>query len=214
MKTVRLMPVVMSLLSLAMGLNPFCKACAFRRQKRRGGLGGLVVPLTYLSIMGAPVYGRGLLPGSGGMIDFERLTPRSSPNEYLIAPTDSAPAFDDDERREAAPVFPISAEELRTAFESMLQDRMPILGETYSRPTLSDDEKAQCVYVERTPLLRFPDVINVQFISLSPTTSTLAIHSGSVYGYSDVGKNKARLGEMMTALRDLPASMRRASVPV
>ena len=70
------------------------------------------------------------------------------------------------------------------------------------------------MYVERTPLFRFPDVLNVEFVPLSETTSTVVLHSGSVFGQSDLGKNEARVRELLDALRDLPPAMKRASVPV
>ena len=35
----------------------------------------------YLAVMGAPVYGQDLLPGTGGLLDFDSLTPRVSTNE-------------------------------------------------------------------------------------------------------------------------------------
>jgi uncharacterized protein (DUF1499 family) len=62
--------------------------------------------------------------------------------------------------------------------------------------------------------LRFPDVLNVRFVELTERTSTLVLHSGSVYGYSDVGKNKERVGEMLEALRDLPPAMQKSAVAV
>ena len=104
------------------------------------------------------------------------------------------------------------ADALKDAFEEMLVARYSI--KAYARPTISSDEKRQYVYVERTPLLRFPDIINVQFVPLTETSSTLLLHSGSVYGYSDVGKNKQRVTEMIKSLSALPASLTRSSVQV
>ena len=53
-----------------------------------------------------------------------------------------------------------------------------------------------------------------RFVPLTETTSTLCLHSQSVYGYDDLGKNKQRVGDMLKALRDLPASMLKSTVTV
>ena len=69
-------------------------------------------------------------------------------------------------------------------------------------------------YVERTPLFRFPDVINVQFVEVDDNSSTLILHSASVYGQSDLGKNKERVTEMLSALSDLPKALTATAVSV
>ena len=53
------------------------------------------------------------------------------------------------------------------------------------------------VYVERTPLFRFPDVINAQFLDSGNGTSTLILHSASVYGLDDLGKNRERVEDLL-----------------
>lgn len=204
--------LVVGLVGVAAGLRPGCVSRAWRRRRRRPNPSALL-PLAYLGVMGAPIYGRGLVPGTGDLLDFATLAPRSSPNEFLAAPPDAAPAFDDAAKRAAAPTFPVAADELRSAFERALRSRMlPGLGDVYARPTKSAGRRF--VYVERTPLFRFPDVLNVEFVPLSETTSTVVLHSGSVFGQSDLGKNEARVRELLDALRDLPPAMKRASVPV
>ena len=183
-----------------------------RRRRRR------VTPLNplglYLGVMGAPVYGRDLLPFLGGLVDFETLEPRDSPNEYLSAPADAAPAFVSADKRQNATVYPVSVTALKDAFEKMLADRQPVAGELFAKPTLADVASSRYTYVERTPLLRFPDVINVQFLEAGEDSSTLVLHSASVYGYDDLGKNKQRVTEMLAALNDLPRAMTASAVSV
>lgn len=205
----------------AMALNMFRNQCRDRRRDK-GGTGNvffpaLTVPVAgFFGVMCAPVYGKGL-PGLGGMIDFETLTVRTSPNEYLVAPLDSCPKFIDSDingerRREEAPVYPINADELKRSFEAMLNKRYTV--QAFAKPTISDREKRQYVYVERTPLLRFPDIINVQFIPLDANTSTLILHSASIYGYSDLGKNRQRVKEMIRDIPNLPPRMSRNTIQV
>ena len=149
MATMRRRFSVLALVLPAMALNPFVAA----KKKTTAFLSPLLMgPTLYLGVMGAPIYGRGL-PGAGGLLDFDTLAPRTSPNEYLAAPADEAPKFDDDAKREVAPVFPVSADDLKAAFEAMLAGRAPVLGDVYARPTLSDEATRRHVYVrERRPI--------------------------------------------------------------
>ena len=57
-------------------------------------------------------------------------------------------------------------------------------------------------------------MINVQFLDVGDNQSTLVLHSASVYGQSDLGKNKERVTEMLAALSDLPAAMTATAVSV
>ena len=170
----------------------------------------------YLGVMGAPVYGRDILPFLGGLIDFEALEPRSSPNEYLAAPLDAAPLFNDTSKRIASPTYPVSAEELRTSFEQALAKRQPINGDFWAKPVQEDTDAfaSRFVYVERTPLFRFPDVVNVQFLDVGNGSSTLILHSASVYGQSDLGKNKERVEDLLKRISDLPSNMTATAVSV
>ena len=128
----------------------------------------------YLSVMGAPVYGQGLLPGAGGLVDFETLQPRVSTNEYLVAPSDACPAFPASptggggggpRRGPDAPVYDLPVDQLQRLFSEMVSDQY-ILKE-YAQPTAaSKPDERRLVFVQRTPLLRFPDVINVAFLAL------------------------------------------------
>ncbi|KAJ1449293.1 hypothetical protein M885DRAFT_572994 [Pelagophyceae sp. CCMP2097] len=151
--------------------------------------------------MGAPIYGKDLIPGTGGMLDLDDFSPRSTPNEYMAAPADACARFTDDAKREASPIFPISVDELQREFEAMLRGRCAV--PLYARPTLSDVAMRQFVYVERTPLFRFPDILNVRFLRLGDESSTLVLHSASVFGASDLGKNEQRVKEMIKSLSTL-----------
>jgi uncharacterized protein (DUF1499 family) len=48
-------------------------------------------------------------------------------------------------------------------------------------------------YVERSRLMRVPDLVTMRFIPSGATRATLAIYSRSVYGYSDRGVNQRRV---------------------
>lgn len=200
-------------------LRPPC-APRFGRNRCRGRRRFIRPPPSplplYFGVMGAPVYGRDILPFLGGLIDFEALEPRSSPNEYLAAPLDAAPLFNDTAKRIVAPTYPVSAEELRTSFEQALAKRQPLNGDFWAKPVQEDSDAfaSRFVYVERTPLFRFPDVVNVQFLEVGNGSSTLILHSASVYGQSDLGKNKERVEDLLKRISDLPTNMTATAVSV
>ena len=65
---------------------------------------------------------------------------------------------------------------------------------------LADHKGVQFDYVQRSPRFRFPDIITVRFIPVSPSRSTLAIYSRSVYGRRDFGVNEKRVQEWMALI--------------
>ena len=49
------------------------------------------------------------------------------------------------------------------------------------------------VVIQHTPLLRFPDIVTVEFVALGADRSSLAIYSRARYGISDFGTNRRRV---------------------
>ena len=175
----------------------------------------------YLAVMGAPVYGQDLLPGTGGLLDFDSLTPRVSTNEYLVAPANRCASFTPDmmvsggggggsRRGPDSPQYEVPVDELQRLFLNMVEEQYIL--KQYAQPTTSSKpEERRFVFVQRTPLLRFPDVINVQFLALPSDIddqdimngrSTFIVHSGSVYGFDDLGKNRERVTDWLQRLDD------------
>lgn len=178
----------------------------------------------YLAVMGAPIYGQDLLPGTGGLLDFDSLTPRVSTNEYLVAPANRCASFTPDmmvsggggggvRRGPDAPQYEVPVDELQRLFLNMVEEQYIL--KQYAQPTTSSKpEERRFVFVQRTPRLRFPDVINVQFLALPSNIddqdiksgrSTFIIHSGSVYGFDDLGKNRSEspIGCSASTIRSL-----------
>ena len=83
-------------------------------------------------------------------------------------------------------------EDLRRRWQDLVaaQPRVEVLAET----------DRQIDYVQRSARFRFPDVVTVRFIPVSPSQSTLAIFSRSLYGRSDFGVNRARIESWLSAL--------------
>jgi hypothetical protein len=55
-----------------------------------------------------------------------------------------------------------------------------------------DDAVAQIVFVQRTPFLRFPDVVRVQAIQAPGGKTALAVFCRALYGFYDFGVNRRR----------------------
>ena len=55
-------------------------------------------------------------------------------------------------------------------------------------------------FVVRALIFRWPDVVTYTTIPLTPTTSTFAIHSYSVFGGSDLGVNRKRVEKIISGV--------------
>lgn len=132
----------------------------------------------------------GMLPHKDpAPVDFATLVRPDSPNTYLIAPAGFGAAKADD----AAPVFAIPEAQLKEKFVAMIarEPRIELLSQSA--------DGLQLQYVQRTRMVRFPDIIDVRFLPLEGGRSSLALYSRSVYGRSDLGVNKARAKAWVSA---------------
>ena len=168
-------------------------------------LGRLVKPflpvLGWYAVANLPIYGigewTGKADGLGAMTDFStlqnRLPPPAVANEYIVAPRGVAPR--------ARVVDPGLAFEGTTAKELYPIIDKAIRAEGLVTPIAKDEATLRLEYVQRTPLLRFPDIITVQAVDLpGGKASSLAMHSYSIYGAGDLGTNKARVKTFLAAI--------------
>ena len=149
----------------------------------------------FYALMLAPIYGIGLPGFLGSMTDFQTVQNRGTattiPNEYFIAP-------DNYMRRARAQleseVYPVSADVLQDSLDKVITslDRISYID--------SDSSTRRKEYVQRALIFRWPDVITYTTIPITPTTSTLALHSYSVYGAGDLGVNRARVENIISKL--------------
>lgn len=125
-------------------------------------------------------------------IAFSDLELTEKPNQFLVCP----PGICNADPHADSPVFDVSIEELRDRWHEIIaaQPRMELL--------IADQERHQFEYVQRSARFRFPDIITVRFISVSPSQSTLAIYSRSVYGKSDFGVNRERIEAWLRILHE------------
>ena len=115
-----------------------------------------------------------------------------NPNQFLVCP----PGVCNADPHADSPVFDVSVDELRERWHEVIapQPHMELL--------VADQERDHFEYVQRSARFRFPDIIVVRFISVSPSQSTLAIYSRSVYGKSDFGVNRERIEAWLRILHE------------
>lgn len=129
--------------------------------------------------------------GDVPVIDFATLQRDSVPNQYLLCPKAMCTTQTDGE----APVFDVPVEQLQVAWDEMLAEQPRLL------LLRRDVTNTQIDYVQRTRLLRFPDLVTVRFVSIDDTHSTVAIYSRSVWGKGDMGVNRARIEEWLARVK-------------
>lgn len=120
---------------------------------------------------------------------FASLKRPASSNHWLIAPQ-GFPG----KPNEATPEYPVPVARLQSAFEE-------VVGALQNVRVKSRDG-ALIHYIARTAIFRFKDDIRVQFLSLAPQSSGLAIYSASRIGFTDLGANRRRLRQWLDLLGD------------
>ncbi len=125
----------------------------------------------------------GCSAGNPGFTDLANLERPSSPNTYLVCPADRTTAKIDQE----PPLYPVDAAALWQRWSTAVPEEPRVA--TLAR----DDPGRRLLVVQRTPFLRFPDVVQLEVYEVTDETSTLCLYSRSVYGYSDFGANRRRV---------------------
>ncbi len=127
-------------------------------------------------------------------VDFSDVSLTDKPNQFLMCP----PHLCNADRHADSPMFDVSVDQLSERWREVVaaQPRVELL--------VASQERQQFDYVQRSARFRFPDIITVRFISVSPSQSTLAIFSRSVYGKNDFGVNRKRIESWLMMLREGP----------
>jgi uncharacterized protein (DUF1499 family) len=129
-------------------------------------------------------------PPDLGPVAFERLSRRSSPNDALVCPPGECGSAAVDIR---PPTYALAANELRRRVKSYF-------AETGAVQVAADDAELHDRYVARTPLMRFPDTVDVEVFPADADHASLALYSRSQLGFYDFGTNLARLRRLLEAL--------------
>ncbi len=119
-----------------------------------------------------------------------------TPNSWRVVPPGQSPGA----AGQVSPIYRATPAELMAAF-----DRIALSKPDTERLAGSVDD-GFVTYVQRTPLVKYPDYISVKAIDIGEGKSALAILSRSRFGKSDLGVNKARITEWLAGLEDLVAT--------
>jgi uncharacterized protein (DUF1499 family) len=125
------------------------------------------------------------------VVDFATLQRAPAPNQYLLCPVGLCTTETDG----VAPTFDLPADQLQGAWELMIAEEPRV------QEAGRDLALMQVDYVQRSRLLRFPDLITVRFLPVDDAHATLAIYSRSIYGQGDMGVNRARIEEWLAKLK-------------
>ncbi len=118
-----------------------------------------------------------------------------TPNSYrVVQPGSPVP-----ESGRESPLFAATPSELMAAFEAHA------LAQPDTIRLAGSSEEGFTTFVQRTPLVKYPDYISVRAVSVGEGQSALVILSRSRYGQSDLGVNKARIDAWLDALKPLEA---------
>lgn len=124
-----------------------------------------------------------------GLVDFAKLTLPHSPNKALGAPAGFIP-----KPNLVTPRYKVSP----TALFAIVDAVAAAEPRTYNLET--HPVALQAAFVARTPIANFPDVIVAQVRPDPAGGSDLILYSHSIYGYSDMGTNLARLKRWLGAI--------------
>lgn len=122
-----------------------------------------------------------------GYIDFPSVTKTRRPNQFLLCPKDICKNETPDAE---PPVFKMTKERLKTNFITALG--------TEGRSTV-DDAGDSLRFIMRSPILRFPDTINVEFFDVQDG-ATLAVYARAQIGYRDFRVNEKRVRRWISTL--------------
>jgi uncharacterized protein (DUF1499 family) len=153
-------------------------------------LAGIAIAIAGLILEGGMLE-RVFAIGDVPVVNFATLQRTPTPNQYLLCPPDLCTT----QTNGVAPAFDLPVEQLQAAWEQMIaeQPRVELLRR--------DIANVQLDYVQRTRLLRFPDLVTVRFIPIDDAHATLAIYSRSIYGKGDLGVNRTRIDDWMSKLK-------------
>lgn len=107
-----------------------------------------------------------------------------------------------------SPVFDMPWDRLRDYWIEMVSGERRVV-------RAADFAPRRYVYIQHSPLFRFPDIVTVEFVPLGPDRSSIALYSRSRYGEYDFAKNRKRVERWLVLLQKVaqPANPTRGRAP-
>ncbi len=128
----------------------------------------------------------------GERIDIRELRDPIPGNAFLVCPPDYCRAAS-----APSPVFALPMERLAQLWNQMIAAEPHVV-------IVADEPAARRqVVIQHTPLLRFPDIVTVEFTALGADRSSLAIYSHARYGVGDFGTNRRRVLDWLGRIESL-----------
>jgi hypothetical protein len=87
----------------------------------------------------------------------------------------------------SSPVFALPVERLSELWIEMIARKPHVV------TVFNETAQHRLVVIQHTPLLRFPDIIAVEFVALAADRSSVAVYSRARYGKGDFGINRKRV---------------------
>ncbi len=125
------------------------------------------------------------------VIDLRSFERPTSPNSYLICPPGQCAAKNDEE----GPVVDLPPERVLVAALKVASLERNVT------PQEADSALGQLMFIQRTAVLQFPDVVRIQAIQMPGGKTGIALYSHSIFGKYDFGANKTRAQRWMTAIK-------------
>ena len=166
------------------------------------GLTVLLLGLALRIYMGSGAEDR-LKPGEAvGISELRSPLPK---NAFLACP----PGYCAAAEAITSPVFDMAWDRLREYWMEMISGEKRIV-------RVGDNSGPRDhVYIQHSPVFRFPDIITVEFVPLGPDHSSLALYSRSRYGEYDFAKNRDRVEKWLVLLQKVarPATPSQKQAP-
>lgn len=113
-----------------------------------------------------------------------------TPNFHRVSPPGTAP----DATTTISPTYAATPAQLAQSVDRFA------MAQPHTERLAGSPEAGFVTYVQRTPLVRYPDYISVKTVDLGDGKSALAILSRSRFGKSDIGVNKARMDAWLAGI--------------
>jgi uncharacterized protein (DUF1499 family) len=152
------------------------------------GLAVIIAGLALRLYMGRPAEDRLAPDEVVSIAELRQPLPRPS---FLACPPGYCAAADI-----ASPVFDMPWDQLREYWKEMIAENRAML-------VVSEFEHLRAVYIQHSPIFRFPDIITVEFVALASERSSVAVFSRSRYGKYDFAKNRKRVERWLFLLQEV-----------